>query len=83
MFWIYIKMNKLTFDATPINELLVPSEGSTVKMNMYWIVKDGNVFRHKITKVWQCNKNESIVKMIANTVDGAEVVFMPYAYIKE
>lgn len=74
-------MNNLSFDAYNMEELLKPSDNSTVKMDMYWIVKDGNVYRHKITKVWQCNKHKTVVDEIAKNIDGTEVVFLPYAYV--
>ncbi|UTS53436.1 hypothetical protein UES1_061 [Escherichia phage UE-S1] len=76
-------MNDKIFDTYNIDTLLTPSDNSTVKMDMYWIVVDKKVFRHKITKVWQCNKNKSIVEGLAQCIPNAEVLFFPYAYTKE
>ncbi|EHU8780960.1 hypothetical protein N0S44_000190 [Escherichia coli] len=76
-------MNDKIFDTYNIDTLLTPSDNSTVKMDMYWIVVDKKVFRHKITKVWQCNKNKSIVEGLAQCIPNAEVLFLPYAYTKE
>lgn len=78
----YLKiMNNLSFDAYDIEELLTPSENSTVHMDMYWIVKDEKVYRHKITNVWQCHKNKSFIDETAKNISGAEVRFLPYAYV--
>ena len=76
-------MNDKIFDTYDIDTLLTPSDNSTVKMQMYWLVKDGKVFQHKVTKVWQCNKNKSIVEGLAQCIPNAEVLFLPYAYTKE
>lgn len=74
-------MPEKLFNTYDYENLLNPSNDSTVKMNMYWIVKNGKVFQHKITKVWQCNSNKIIVQCISNEFPGTEVVFMPYAYV--
>ena len=76
-------MNDKIFDTYDIDTLLTPSDNSTVKMDMYWIVVDKKVFRHKITKVWQCNKNKSIVEGLAQSIPNPEVLLLPYAYTKE
>lgn len=76
-------MNEKVFNAYPMESLLAPTDNSTVKMNMYWLVKDGNVFQHKLTKVWQCNKNKGIVDLVAETVPGSSVMLLPYAYVRE
>ncbi|GAB0881839.1 hypothetical protein [Escherichia phage BF17] len=76
-------MNERIFNSYDMEDLLIPSDNSTVKMQMYWLVKDGKVFQHKVTKVWQCNKNKSIVDALATAFPGVEVVFLPFAYIKE
>ena len=76
-------MNEKIFNSYDIEDLLIPSDNSTVKMQMYWLVKDGKVSQHKITKVWQCNKIKSIVEQISSSLPGTEVIFLPYAYIKE
>lgn len=74
-------MNEEIFDTYALEELLKPNNNSTVKMGFYWIVKDGNVFRHKITKVWQCNIHESVVKNVLDTYPGCEIKYLPYAYV--
>lgn len=75
------EMNEKQFDTYPLEKLLTPSNNSTVKMGLYWVVKDGNVFKHNLTNVWQCNMHKSIVKKMVDTYPGCELKYLPYAYV--
>lgn len=74
-------MNDKLFESFDIESILVPSDNDTVLMNMYWIVKDEKIFRSIKTKVWQCNKFESVVKNVIESYPGCEVRYIEYAYV--
>ncbi|UYL05075.1 hypothetical protein DIDNDMLP_00084 [Klebsiella phage KP13-7] len=76
-------MNDTQFESFDIESILKPTDNCTVLMNMYWIVKDEKVFRSLRTKVWQCNKFESVVKRVIESYPGCEVRFLEYAYVKK
>lgn len=72
--------NEKVFEKIKIDDLLVPKNNSTVKMNMYWIFNDGYVYRHKVTKAWQCNQHEQIIRDIAEAY-GSEYKLFPVLYV--
>lgn len=67
-----------------VQDLLTSKEGTKVLMNKYWIVFDGQVLRHKITKQWQCNSLEELLVNLINEnpiYSSCEIVFYNFLYI--
>jgi hypothetical protein len=65
----------------PLSRVTTPADGDIVYTNRWWIVYDGNVLFFRTYTSPQCNVNKSIVLRLAERVEGAEVVFLPLAYL--
>lgn len=79
-----VTFNEKLFDKFPVDELLEPSNNSTVYQNRYWIIHEGSVLRFRQNKSWQCNALKELVYNIVATnpiYEGCEVQFFEFLYV--
>lgn len=83
-------MNKSWIDknliAVPIEEVSTPKTGRVARVDYWWLVKDGQVFKTKYSNAFQCNKDRRVVDKIYEEVirdHGFSAVNISIAYIEQ
>ena len=82
-------MNKSWIDknliAVPIEEVSTPKTGRVARVDYWWLVKDGQVFKTKHSNAFQCNKDRRVIETVYAQMirdDGFSVINIPVAYVE-
>lgn len=78
-----IKIRKYTgiFDYFSPEQFETPDSTSTVIVNSYWIVTDGELMRDKRTGIWQYHVRKEVAERISSELPGTEVHYKEFCYV--
>lgn len=72
--------------AIPMEEMSAPITGRIARVDYWWLVKDGHVYKTKFSNAFQCNKDRRVVDSVyAEAIHGSgfTVANIPVAYIEQ